>query len=263
MVRSAGTPRRAVRRHLEGYQRAPRHDSGESVRTSANARQASLWTHTARGDAFCGGGSVPFEAARLGCEVFASDLNPVAALLTWGALNIVGGGQKVAARVRTAQAEVFIAVDQQVTEWRIEHNDAGWRADAFLYCTETACPECGWRVPLAPSWVIGQKTRVVARLRPERERRCFAIEIHSGVSPQKLAAARDAGTVKQSRLTCPNPKCRASAPMAAIRGDHRGDGGRGYGLRLWERTISSRGRTTCFRNDSTASVGACRVWIHC
>jgi adenine-specific DNA methylase len=40
--------------------------------------------HTPRvGDAFCGGGSVPFEAARLGCEAFGSDLNPVAALLTW------------------------------------------------------------------------------------------------------------------------------------------------------------------------------------
>ena len=38
------------------------------------------------GDAFCGGGSVPFEAARLGCEAYGSDLNPVAALLTWGAL---------------------------------------------------------------------------------------------------------------------------------------------------------------------------------
>ena len=102
------------------------------------------------GDAFCGGGSVPFEAARLGCEAFGSDLNPVAALLTWGALNIVGGGEKVAERVRAAQTEVFAAVDRQVTEWRIEHDDAGWRADAFLYCTETACPACGWRVPLAP-----------------------------------------------------------------------------------------------------------------
>jgi len=54
-----------------------------------------------------------------------------------------------------------------------------------------------------------------------------------------LAAARDAGTVKQSRLECPH--CRASTPMAAIRGDRRGatdgtegGGGRGYGLRLWE-----------------------------
>ena len=47
--------------------------------------------HRARvGDPFCGGGSIPFEAARSGCDVYASDLNPVACLLTWGALNIVG-----------------------------------------------------------------------------------------------------------------------------------------------------------------------------
>ena len=186
------------------------------------------------GDAFCGGGSVPFEAARLGCEAWGSDLNPVAALLTWGALNIVGGGEEVAERVRAAQTEVFEAVDRQVTEWRIEHDAAGWRADAFLYCTETACPECGWRVPLAPSWVIGEKTRAVARLTPESAERRFAIDVRSGVGRDALAAARDAGTVKQSRLECPNPDCRASTPMTAIRGDRRGDGGRGHGLRQWE-----------------------------
>ena len=186
------------------------------------------------GDAFCGGGSVPFEAARLGCEAYGSDLNPVAALLTWGALNIVGGGEEVAERIRAAQTEVFEAVDRQVTEWRIEHNEAGWRADAFLYCTETACPECGWRVPLAPSWVIGEKTRAVARLTPESAERRFAIDIRSGVGREALAAARNAGTVKQSRLECPNPDCNASTPMTAIRGDRRGDGGRGHGLRQWE-----------------------------
>ena len=186
------------------------------------------------GDAFCGGGSVPFEAARLGCEAYGSDLNPVAALLTWGALNIVGGGEEVAERIRAAQTEVFEAVDRQITAWRIEHDEAGWRADAFLYCTETACPECGWRVPLAPSWVIGEKTRAVARLRPEPAERRFAIDIRSGVDREALAAARNAGTVKQSRLECPNLDCRASTPMTAIRGDRRGDGGRGHGLRQWE-----------------------------
>ena len=186
------------------------------------------------GDAFCGGGSVPFEAARLGCEVFASDLNPLAALLTWGALNIIGGGEAVAERVRTAQAEVFDAVDRQITAWRIEHNETGWRADAFLYCTETACPACGWRIPLAPSWVIGEKTRTVARLRPEPDRRRFAINIRSGVTHDDLKAAREAGTAKQSRMECPNPHCRVSTPMTAIRGDHRDDGGRGFGLRMWE-----------------------------
>ena len=186
------------------------------------------------GDAFCGGGSVPFEAARLGCEAYGSDLNPVAALLTWGALNIVGGGEEVAGRVRQAQADVFDAVDRQVTDWRIEHNDAGWRADAFLYCTEAACPECGWSVPLAPSWVIGEKTRTVALLNAIPEERRFSIDIRSGVSREALAAARDAGTVRRSRLQCPNPDCGESTPMAAIRGDQRGCDGRGYGLRPWE-----------------------------
>ena len=191
------------------------------------------------GDAFCGGGSIPFEAARLGCEAFGSDLNPVAALLTWGALHIVGGGEAVAARIREAQGRVFEDVDHQVTAWRIEHNPAGWRADAFLYCAETRCPECGWRVPLAPSWVIGEKTRAVAQLVPVAGERRFRIDIHSGVDRAALAAARAAGTVKQSRLECPH--CHASTPMAAIRGDRRGAGGRpegsgerGYGLRRWE-----------------------------
>ena len=186
------------------------------------------------GDAFCGGGSIPFEAARIGCEAYGSDLNPVAALLTWGALNIVGGGEAVAQEVRRAQAEVFNAADQQVTDWRIEHNDAGWRADAFLYCTETKCPECGWQIPLAPSWVIGEKTRAVARLIPQPGSKNFAIEILSDVDQDAMIAARTAGTVKQSRLECPNPACSGSAPMTAIRGDRRGDTELGYGLRLWE-----------------------------
>ena len=47
------------------------------------------------GDAFAGGGSIPFEAARIGCEAYASDLNPAAALLTWASLNIIGGGKEV------------------------------------------------------------------------------------------------------------------------------------------------------------------------
>src|SRR5205814_1859301 len=58
------------------------------------------------GDAFCGGGSIPFEAARIGCDAYGSDLNPVAALLTWAALNVVGGGEEVAQQVRTAQGTI-------------------------------------------------------------------------------------------------------------------------------------------------------------
>ena len=108
------------------------------------------------GDAFCGGGSIPFEAARMGCEAYASDLNPVAALLTWAGLHIVGGGPEVAERVRAAQQEVYTAVDRQVTDWGIEHNSLGWRADAYLYCVEVTCPETSWRVPWPPRGSSGK-----------------------------------------------------------------------------------------------------------
>lgn len=174
------------------------------------------------GDAFCGGGSVPFEAARLGCDVYGSDLNPVAALLTWAALNIIGGGAEVAKEVQEAQAEVFRAVDEQITNWRIEHNEMGWRADAFLYCTEAKCPECGRLVPLAPAWVIAEKTNVAAELVPNENGRDFLIEVSEHASTSQMKRARESGTVRNSRLQCPG--CGESTPIEVVRRN----------LRLWE-----------------------------
>jgi adenine-specific DNA methylase len=174
------------------------------------------------GDAFCGGGSVPFEAARLGCDAYGSDLNPVAALLTWAALHIVGGGEDVARQVQQAQEQVFQAVDAQVTAWGIEHNEYGWRADAYLYCTEAKCPECGWRVPLAPNWVIAEKTDVVAELLPHEADQRYDIAIHEEVPAARLKRARAVGTVRDSRLHCPH--CDQSSPMEVVR----------RGLRPWE-----------------------------
>ena len=57
------------------------------------------------GDCFCGGGSIPFEAAHIGCEAFGSDLNPVAGLLTWASLNLLGGGIEVQEEVMRVQAQ--------------------------------------------------------------------------------------------------------------------------------------------------------------
>jgi hypothetical protein len=186
------------------------------------------------GDAFCGGGNIPFEAARIGCEAYGSDLNPVAALLTWAALNIVGGDPEVVDGVKRAQEEVYQAVDRQITEWGIEHNEEGLRADAYLYCVETKCPECDWRVPLAPSWVIGEKTLTTARLVPDKAHKRFAIKITSDVSEDEIEAAKKAGTVKDSSLHCPNPTCGKSTPVTMLRGDRRGGDETAYGLRMWE-----------------------------
>lgn len=85
------------------------------------------------GDSFCGGGSIPFEAARIGCDAFGSDLNPVAGLLTWASLNLLGGGPVVQQDALRKQAAALKAADEQLTAWGIERNGRGERADAYLY----------------------------------------------------------------------------------------------------------------------------------
>jgi adenine-specific DNA methylase len=121
------------------------------------------------GDAFCGGGSIPFEAARIGCDAYGSDLNPVGTLLTWASFNIIGGGNEVAKQVQADQKEVYDAVDNQITEWGIEHNEKGWRADAYLYCNEVVCPECGWKVPLLSTFLIGPTSRCIGILEADKQ----------------------------------------------------------------------------------------------
>lgn len=113
------------------------------------------------GDSFCGGGSIPFEAARIGCDAYGSDLNPVAALLTWASLNLLGAGQEVQQEAERVQQRVFTEADRQITEWGIEHNDSGERADAYLYCVEVKPDGCDYYIPLSPTWVVADKTRVV------------------------------------------------------------------------------------------------------
>jgi adenine-specific DNA methylase len=193
------------------------------------------------GDCFSGGGSIPYEAARLGASAFASDLSPVSAMLTWASLNIVGGGEDTIAAVQEMQRTVHDAVDRQITEWGIEHRESDsitgrrWRADAYLYCAEVTCPECQWRVPLSPSWVIGRGSRTIAHLIPDPKRKRFDFEILSGVTEDELTNAAATGTAADTGLVCPNSACLARTPIKAIRGDGRGSFGDARSvLRGWE-----------------------------
>ena len=140
-------------------------------------------------DTFCGGGSIPFEAARLGCDVYASDLNPIACMLTWGALNIIGADAETRERIAESQKRVAEEVDAEITRLGIEHNERGDRAKAFLYCLETRCPQTGWMVPMATSWVISKNRSVYAKLIPDYEKKQFEIEIVSGASKAEIQAA--------------------------------------------------------------------------
>jgi putative DNA methylase len=171
----------------------------------------------------------------MGCDAYASDLNPIASLLTWGAFNIVGATASRFAAIEAAKARLASAVEAEINRLAIEQDTAGNRAKAYLYCLETRCPRTGWAVPMAPSWVISRTRNTVARLIPNAHDQRYEIEIHSGVSGQDMANA-ERGTVVGDRLVHIMNTERSGIDIKTIRGDHRDANGVSRNrLRPWDR----------------------------
>ncbi len=192
--------------------------------------------HRARvGDTFCGGGSIPFEAARIGCDAYASDLNPIACMLSWGSASIIGAPKAQRERITQAQSELVRRVDQRIAELGIEHDSNGNRAKAYLWCLEAVCPETGWRVPLSSSWIVSKTRNAIARLRPDPKLKRFDIEVVSGVSQAEMAAA-ERGTVQDGEMVYTLDGRTYRTPIRTLRGDYRSPEGLALNrLRRWAR----------------------------
>jgi putative DNA methylase len=187
-------------------------------------------------DTFCGGGSIPFEAARMGCDVYASDLNPIACMLTWGAFNVIGASPERRAEIERAQKQIAAVVDDEITRLGIEHDKDGNRAKAFIYCLETRCPKTEWMVPMAPSWIIATNRRIVAKLVPDRAAKRYHIEVHTGVSAAEMEEAME-GTLRDGRLVHPMNPERSGVEIKTIRGDYRDANGVNRNrLRSWQKS---------------------------
>ncbi len=186
------------------------------------------------GDCFAGGGSIPFEAGRIGADVFASDLNPLASLLNWGNLNILNKTDEEIIELKKFQEKVFDEVAKQVDEWGIENNELGMKSKYYLYCNEAVCPECGCKVPLAPNWVVSASFKTIAILHYNKENHAFDIEIKSNVSKEEIKEVSKTSTIKNGNLSCPH--CNNSTPISSVRKDKRNSlGETEYGLRKWEK----------------------------
>ena len=192
-------------------------------------------------DTFCGSGQIPFEAARLGCDVYASDLNPVACMLTWGAFHIVGSSPSERERLNRAQTALMENVQTEIDRLGIEADGLGWRARAFLYAVEARCPETGWRVPMMPSRVVSKTYRVIADLVPEPDRKRYGIVIRSGVTKEELRGAEEGTVGREGRygeaflVHKVNGK-RYKTNITTLRGDvQQPDGTVVNRVRLWAR----------------------------
>jgi adenine-specific DNA methylase len=187
------------------------------------------------GDAFAGGGSIPFEAARIGCDAFANDLNPTSALMNYGALRLIGGSEETMARVKAAQRDVFEAVRKQVREWGVERNELGWEADVYLYCNEVLDPVTSWRVPLLPTFLVDPGEKVIVKMEPEVVTKTIRLTVHENVSDAELTAAKGERTSDDGVLTPYDssgnlipPQLRQKTSTRTLRGQN--------GLRPWEKS---------------------------
>ncbi|WP_337477850.1 anti-phage-associated DUF1156 domain-containing protein [Phascolarctobacterium succinatutens] len=177
------------------------------------------------GDCFAGGGSNVFEPARMGCDVYGSDLNPLAGLLTWADLNILGSSEEELAELKNFQEEVFDAVCAEIDALGIECNEEGHVAKYYLYCNETTCPECGYKVPLLPSLIVSKKEKLVVQFEEEADK-TMAMHLVKAVD---MKAVDKNATVQKNKLICPH--CHQATSIVALRG-----GEDGKNLRKWEKT---------------------------
>ncbi len=156
-------------------------------------------------------------------------------MLTWGALHLIGGGDRLKDDLEAAQARVADAVDRRIVDLGIEHDKEGNRAKAYLYCVEVRCPATGWLVPLLPSLVISRIRKTVARLVPNHAEKRIDIEVVTDVSPDELEAAK-IGTVQKGSLVYSIDRETYRTPISTIRGDFRNaDGETGNKLRRWNK----------------------------
>ena len=169
-------------------------------------------------DPFAGGGSIPLEALRLGCEAFASDLNPVACLILKVLLeDIPRHGPQLADELRKAGDQLKAQADRELAHLYPQDPD-GATPIAYLWARTVRCetPNCGAEIPLIRSMWLCKKTKRKWALRgavkrPDNAPPQVDLEIFTPRSNREVTN----GTVAGGKATC--LCCRAVMPPARVR----------------------------------------------
>lgn len=102
-------------------------------------------------DAFAGGGSIPFEAARYGLNVLASDLNPVAVVTMKAAMEYpLKFGPDLQEDIDKWVKWVGDEAEKRLTDFF--PSLPGETVQNYLWAHTVVCPSCQSVVPLSPNW---------------------------------------------------------------------------------------------------------------
>jgi len=156
-------------------------------------------------DPMAGGGSIPYEATRLGLNTVSGDLNPVAFLCLKCTLEYpVRFGKKLVGSVRDFCNNVQDAAGRELQ--RFFPRKSGEEVYAYLWARTISCSSCGLTVPLSPNWWLTRGGRDESRsiglrllVRDDKDICDFEIVNNpsaSGLDPNK-------GTMKGGSAECP------------------------------------------------------------
>lgn len=169
-------------------------------------------------DPFSGGGSIPLEALRLGCEAFASDLNPVACLILKVMLeDIPRHGPKLAKELRRVGGEIKKQAEKELAEFYPKDQD-GARPIAYLWARTVRCesPNCGAEIPLMRSlWLCKKASRKRALQLKVVRSEAMPPNVEFDLSEPKTDKDVRGGTVTRAKATC--PCCNMVLPPERVR----------------------------------------------
>ena len=223
-------------------------------------------------DPFCGGGSIPLEAQRLGLEAHGSDLNPVAVMITKALIEIPpkfagqppvnpsarkqfgrDSGWKGAAGLaediryygQWMRDEAEKRIGRYYPKVELPREQGGGEATviAWLWARTVKCPNpaCGCEMPLVRSFALSKKKGKEAWVEPivDKEKKTVRFEVRTGKGKPPE------GTVNRRGAKC--VCCGTAVPFDHIRGE--GKSGR-MGSRLMTIVAEgTRGRVYVDVND--------------
>ena len=183
-------------------------------------------------DVTAGGGSIPFEAGRLGVSSHANDLNPVSAFILRATCqwpqqygpDLLTHFDDIRERFQKRVRELLdgVYIEEVQPQYLIDYNKkyateienglivkARRDAQTYLWARTVFCPDCGYVIPLSPNWRLDSKGKGLS-LTPNTETGRFDFHIVDSASEQSP------GTIKNGITTCPDPRCGGTTPKGYV-----------------------------------------------